>query len=537
MWQAVLTAVTNATLVDWALLLSGLLLLVYIAGTWNYDYFRKQGIASTQPKWPFLGDNSSAFLGLQSFQDLIRDSYNDGDGHAVYGMFEFTKPTFMIRDPELLKIVAVKEFDFFMNHRTIQSEKADPVFGRNLINLKDQPWRDMRATLSPAFTTSKMKAMFPLISDCADRMAQHLRQEYLKSPEGAQQKPLPTDMKNLFSRMATDVIATAAFGVSCDSLKQPDNEFYEMGKALTTFNAKGILKFLGFMLVPKLMEVLKMRVLDAKATEFFDTLVHSTIKERQQKGIFRPDMLQLLMQAREGQLKAEKEDAEEAEEVGAKKTILSDEDLSAQAVIFFFAGFETVSIAICLTAHLLSHHEDVQNRLYAEVAEMMEETGGKPTYESLQGMKYLDAVLNETLRLYPPAVGTDRVCQEDVLLPAGARSGPTLVRKGTPISIPITGLHYDPEFWTDPEKFDPERFSDENKHNIKPFTYMPFGVGPRVCIGQRFALVEVKLALVHLLANFELHPCSKTKHPLEFEPSFNLSVKGGFWCGIKPRET
>ncbi|KAK7863032.1 hypothetical protein R5R35_010775 [Gryllus longicercus] len=537
MWRYVTEVLSRPTLGDWALVVSGILLVLYIVGTWNYDYFRKQGIPSTSPKVPFVGDMVSAFLGLRPFADVIKEQYKMAEGHGIYGMFQLTQPSFIVRDPEILKVIMVKEFDKFMNHQTVQSEKTDPVFGKNLFNIKDQVWRDMRATLSPAFTTSKIKGMFPLISECGEQMVRHLRQKYADSKEGALKEPLPTDMKDLFSRMANDVIASAAFGVSCDSLEQPQNEFYRWGKIMTTFSKLRTLIFLGYILFPRLMQSLKLRVLDANATNFFDSLVHSTIKERQQKGIFRPDMLQLLMQAREGQLKAEKEDAAEAEEVGAKKTILSDEDLSAQAMVFFFAGFETVSIAICLTAHLLSHHEDVQNRLYAEVAEMMEETGGKPTYESLQGMKYLDAVLNETLRLYPPAVGTDRVCQEDVLLPAGARSGPTLVRKGTPISIPITGLHYDPEFWTDPEKFDPERFSDENKHNIKPFTYMPFGVGPRVCIGQRFALVEVKLALVHLLANFELHPCSKTKHPLEFEASFNFSVKGGFWCGIKPRET
>ncbi|KAK7863031.1 hypothetical protein R5R35_010774 [Gryllus longicercus] len=536
MWAAAASIVSRATWADWALLAAGLLLVLYVAGTWNYDHFRRQGVPSSRPKWPFLGDTGAAFVGGRPFFQMLRDQYEQGAGHGVYGAFEFTSPVLLIREPELLKAVAVKEFDSFTNHPTVQIGDADPIFSKNLFHLKDQDWRDMRATLSPAFTTSKIKTMLSLISECAQQMTEHLRKKYAESDEGSMNQPLPIDMKDLFSRMANDVIATAAFGVSCDSLKQPENEFYRMGKLITTISKLRSFILVGYMLFPKIVQWFGARLLDPKAAGFFDSLVHEAIGLRRQQGIQRPDLLQLLMQAQEGKLKAEKEDAAEAEEVRASKTkLLLNEDVSAQAVLFFFAGFDTVSSALCLSTYVLSHHRNEQKRLYEEVAAVMEKTGGKPTYEAVQGMKYLDAVVSEVLRLYPPAGRTDRQCVRAVRLPATASSAPLLLPRGQVIHVPIIGLHRDPAFWHAPDAFDPERFSDANKHDIKPFTYMPFGLGPRICIGQRFGLIEVKIALVYLLANFELLPSAKAKYPAEFEPGFTLMIKGGFWCELKPR--
>ncbi|KAK7863022.1 hypothetical protein R5R35_010770 [Gryllus longicercus] len=535
MLEGVYAALSRATAADWLLLASGLLLGLYLLGTWRYDFFKRRGVASTIPKAPFLGNTLKAFLGLSPFPDLVQDLYRQGKGHGVFGFFEFRRPIFMIRDPDLIKVVTVKDFDHFMNHRSVASEKADPIFTQNLFNLKDQRWKDMRTTLSPAFTTSKIKAMFPLISACTAQTAKHLHEEQEALIKRGKKGPLEVDMKDLFTRLANDVIATVAFGVGCDSQKDPKNEFYFMGKEMTTFTFLRTIIFVAYLVMPKVAEALGLRVLSERATNYFDTLVHSTIKERQQKGIFRPDMLQLLMQAREGQLKAEANEEHETEKFDSKFK-LSNNDITAQAVIFFFAGFETVSTALCFTAYALSRHPDAQLRLQKEVDAMMKETGGKPTYEAIQGMKYLDAVINESLRLFPPAQAVNRVCREDLVIPATESSAAVRFCKGDALFLPIMGLHRDPDHFPDPDAFDPERFSDENKHNIKPCTYMPFGMGPRFCIAQRLAILEMKATLVNLLAHFHIRPSPKTIEPMQFETGFTNSIRGGFWNSIVPRE-
>nr|AGM32643.1 cytochrome P450 [Coptotermes formosanus] len=148
-------------------------------------------------------------------------------------------------------------------------------------------------------------------------------------------------------------------------------------------------------------------------------------------------------------------------------------------------------------------------------------------------MKYLDMVVNETLRLYPPVAAVDRICVQPYTL----KSDPPMeVHPGEVLFIPIVALHHDPKYYPDPERFDPERFSDDNKHNINPLTYLPFGIGPRSCIGNRFALMEAKLALAYLLSRFSVKVVAKTPIPIKIvQKGFNMSIDGGFWLGLEKR--
>ncbi|GFG30951.1 hypothetical protein Cfor_07734, partial [Coptotermes formosanus] len=212
---------------------------------------------------------------------------------------------------------------------------------------------------------------------------------------------------------------------------------------------------------------------------------------------------------------------------------LQDEDIIAQAVLFFLAGFDTASTLLCFASHELAVHLDVQTRLQEEIDETLQENGGKFTYEALHDMKYLDMVVNETLRLYPPVAAVDRICVQPYTL----KSDPPMeVHPGEVLFIPIVALHHDPKYYPDPERFDPERFSDDNKHNINPLTYLPFGIGPRSCIGNRFALMEAKLALAYLLSRFSVKVVAKTPIPIKIvQKGFNMSIDGGFWLGLEKR--
>ncbi|XP_006753712.1 PREDICTED: cytochrome P450 3A12, partial [Myotis davidii] len=134
-----------------------------------------------------------------------------------------------------------------------------------------------------------------------------------------------------------------------------------------------------------------------------------------------------------------------------------------------------------------------------------------PTYDALAQMEYLDMVMNESLRLFPIAGRLERVCKKDVEI-----SG-VFIPKGTVVMVPSFVLHLDPTYWTEPEEFRPERFSKENKDRINPYIYTPFGSGPRNCIGMRFALMNMKIALVRVLQNFSFKPCKETQIPVELD--------------------
>lgn len=165
----------------------------------------------------------------------------------------------------------------------------------------------------------------------------------------------------------------------------------------------------------------------------------------------------------------------------------SDEDLLAQCLLFFFAGFETVSTCLCFLTYELCMNPEVQSRLYDEVRAVELQLQGKPLdYDTLMHMKYLDMVVSEALRKWPPAPRTDRMCNADIDLRDDNNTVVVSLKKGDVLFIPIFGLQHDPANFEDPEEFRPERFSEDNKKEIKLFTYMPFGVGPRSCIGWKY---------------------------------------------------
>ncbi|XP_031667473.1 cytochrome P450 3A27-like [Oncorhynchus kisutch] len=140
-------------------------------------------------------------------------------------------------------------------------------------------------------------------------------------------------------------------------------------------------------------------------------------------------------------------------------------------------------------------------------------------YEALMQMDYLDCVLNESLRLYPVMLRLERVAKKTVEING------IVIPKDCIVLVPTWTLHRDPEIWSDPEEFMPERFSKENKESIDPYTYMPFGAGPRNCIGMRFALIMIKLAMVEILQSFTFSVCDETEIPLEMDKQGLLMPK------------
>ena len=418
----------------------------------------------------------------------------------------------VVRDPELIKEIFVKNFDHFPDHENIIDEKLDPILGKNLISLRGERWKELRSTLSPSFTATKMKLMFQLVVKCSKNFVEY----FLRHPEEADS----LEAKDAFRRYATDVIATAAFGISVNSLENKENEFYLRGKDAAKVTIFRVLKGLVFMICPRIMKLIGEPLLPRKTDQFFRRVIRETLKEREDKNIIRPDMIHLLMEARD-------------KENGID---LSIDDIIAQAFLFFFAGFDTTSTLMCFLAHELAVNPEIQEKLRTEVDSLMKEEGSEVSYEAISKMKYMNMVISETLRKYPPAQATDRLSVHKHIFPKPTpESNDYTAEPNSLYFIPIYGLHHDSKYFPEPKKFDPERFSDENKNNINPYAYLPFGLGPRKCIGDRFALMETKILFVKILQNFVLEKTEKTKDPLKFEKGLIMAIEGGFWVRLKKR--
>ena len=474
--------------------------------------------------------------------EVMVDVQNRYPDARYLGIIVFFQNLLIVKDPKLIKQILIKEFDTFPYHYPFVSADSDPIWGKNLLLLQGERWKEMRATLSPAFTSSKMRGMFKLFQECTDQLIAYLQTKGTLKIE--------IELKDAITRFTNDVIASAAFGVSCNSFKNPENEFYLMGKEIT--NLTGFCKFMNFVimsLAPKLARLLGLTFTGARVISFFRNLVKTTIAAREKLGIFRPDMLHLLMEARKGQLKHDNESSTidsgfaviEESDIGKdaknRKMELTDDDITSQVATFFFAGFESVSNIICFTFHELAINPDIQQRLRNEIDNTLLESDGTITYEGVLKMKYLDMVLSETLRKWPSIGMTDRVCTKPFTIePARPGEKPLHLNKGDVVGIPIYSIHHDPQYYPNPDRYDPERFNDENKSMIEPGAFIPFGLGPRSCIGTRFGLLESKLLIVNLLAKYNVVVITKTQIPIKLKPNqFSLSVEKGFWLGFEPR--
>ena len=207
---------------------------------------------------------------------------------------------------------------------------------------------------------------------------------------------------------------------------------------------------------------------------------------------------------------------------------LEDEEIISNSVLFLAVGYDTTASLITMTTYLLTCNQDAQSRLYDELREAYDGKGFD--YETITELKYLDAVISETLRLFPSAPAIDRRSIQDYTFKNGI-----FVPKGSSIFLPVWNLHHDPKYWEDSEKFDPERFFPGNRQKIIPYTYIPFGSGPRNCIGMRFALLEAKLAIANLILNLKFTPCSKTDIPLDLSKTLGLLSPTRVFVGVNER--
>ncbi|KYN29648.1 Cytochrome P450 9e2 [Trachymyrmex cornetzi] len=475
----------------------------------NFNFFKRHGIIHIPPV-PVFGAMISSMFFQTSFVDCLLKIYNFNPNAKYYGFYFMTTPVFLLRDPELIKNILVKNFESFPN-RLDFSGSNDSLLKNNLFSLCGEKWRNVRNLLTPSFTSNKIKMMFTLISESAQDFAKFITT--LPADKGC------INMKDAFSKYTNDVIATCAFGIKINSMKDPTNEFYINGKEISNFRGIRALKFLLLRTFPKLSQILNLKIITDYLSDFYKNIVRTTIATRDAEHITRPDMLQLMMDIRGKEGRRE----------------LDIDDMTAQAFIFFLGGFETSSTAISFVAHEIAANPDVQTKLQQEVDNILKESNGEVSYEAINRLEYLNAVISEALRLYPPFPILERICEKAYELPSALPDEkPVILKKGMTVWVPAFAIQRDEKYYDNPEKFDPERFVNNKMHDSS--CYIPFGLGPRMCIANRFAMLAVKVLLFHLLALCELKPSAKTTSPVKFRKDLMIMPENGFWLNIQRRK-
>ncbi|KAG8176915.1 hypothetical protein JTE90_018698 [Oedothorax gibbosus] len=504
-------------------------ILLYWFSTKNHDYWEKKGIPFAKPV-PLLGSLYESFR--KSFHEVEVDRYKKLG--PIYGHFEATRPVISVADVSLLRDILVKDFQFFTGRRSFNV--GDSVADNMVSNLQGEDWKRVRSIITPTFTTGKIKRMVQIFKDCSNTLVQNF---HASVKDGK-----PVDAKKIYGAFTMDIIASSAFSTKIDSHNDPENKFVQVARGVFTRNVNW--RFIMFFLFPKFMKTFRIGVFAPSAMRFFKEATTQIIEERKRTGQTRNDFLQLLLDTAKEVSHEQKWEEEKEDDIAANYGVedtskllkmttnknLSMDELLAQCVIFFIAGYDTTASTLSFASYLLALNPEKQDLLREEVDRVIKEHKGHITYEALQDMKYLDNVISETLRIFPPAVRTERLADADYKL---GDTGIT-VPKDMVITIPVYAMHHDPKFYPNPEIFEPDRFTLEERAKRDQYAYLPFGAGPRNCVGMRFALMEIKVCLAMVIANFHINRCPQTKVPLDFYIGQGILAPKGIILGLEARK-
>ncbi|XP_066288431.1 cytochrome P450 3A8-like [Branchiostoma lanceolatum] len=479
-------------------LLALLAVLFYLYALHPLWTFKKMGVPGRTPL-PLLG-NLLTFVndGIWNPEASRQRVQQWG---KVYGLFFGRTPTLVVSDREMLREIFVKKFHAFSNRQTNVLTLETKPTGRMLLNLMDEDWKDVRRTLSPAFSGGKLKMMGPAINICADQL--------VKNIEKIAETGESFDIKELTGAFTMDVIARTAFGTEIDSQHNPQDPFVVMGKK--AFDVKFGPSFWLFFMFPSIMkpimEWLNTDLFPSDATSFFYGIFDQLIGMRQKSGEKgRVDFMQLMMDAH----KDTDEDEEDGVKVHGQKRALTRDDVVANGFLFFVAGYETTATTMAFVLYNFALNQEEQDKAREEVIRIMEDRD-LVDYEAVHEMSYLEMCCMETLRMYPPIHMTSRVASEEVKVQW------LTIPKDMLVMVPILAIHYDPERWPEPKKFIPERFTKEAREKQDPYDWLPFSAGPRNCIGMRLAMMELKVGLAKILMNYRIMSAPDTDIPLKMK--------------------
>ncbi|CAG2178316.1 unnamed protein product, partial [Oppiella nova] len=421
----------------------------------------------------------------------------------------------------------------------------DPVLSRNVAQARGDDWRRLRHIISPAFTSGRMKRMYPSIRQCLRDFQTHL--------DAYAMDRRPVDVKEMFGNFTMDVVATCAFATKTNVHNDRNNPVDRHAKSLLDFKPWKIIAMLA--LPPRWLTRLTVTTtVRPEGLVYFNKLMTDIIETRRKltdASAKYTDFLQLLLDAHkdtdaapedyktsEANYVIEDEEPDNPLEGTGGKTpsvsynkYMNDDEVRAQTFVILMSAYETTATTLTLAMYELALNPQHQQRLFDELREVLQ-PDGDIDYDVLQSLPFMEAVVSETLRLHPPGMRLTRLATKDYTL---GTTGIT-VRKGDQVDIPTYAIHHNPEYYKLPFQFDPDRFFDtKRRQHIKPYTYIPFGGGPRHCIGMRFALLEIKLGLAHIIRRYRLYGTGDTDVPLQYKRKYRLAFPKRVVVGIERR--
>lgn len=407
----------------------------------------------------------------------------------------FGRVTPVIGDRDMIRQFMVKDFPVFIQRTTVPF--MPNTLRRALVFIEPSRWRRVRAVISPVFTTGRVRRLFKSMKRPVQQSMDNFQ---LLIDQG---KNRHVNVKDMAKWFAIDVIANVVFASELNSLHQSNDPFLLNLTKMLQPNPFAFL--LGSLLPGFVMRTLKVSFFNDQAAHYFARRAEQLIERRkEQPDVKYDDFLQMLLEVEQ----------EEGDQSSSEKNKLDREEVIGQCLMFFFAGMETISTTICNSLYELALNPDIQETLFEQLVEAHPES--HVDYEQLNDCKYLDLFLKEVLRRHSSLTRIFRTASQNYTFENGLR-----VRKGDTLMIPLYSLHHDPAVFPDPMRFDPMRFEHGVPNNA---VYLPFGDGPRNCVGMRFAQVEIKLFLINFCRKFRVIQTDRTETPPKYRKGILLAM-------------
>ncbi|XP_070162559.1 cytochrome P450 6B5-like [Polyergus mexicanus] len=458
---------------------------IYYYYTFKFDFWKKRKVVGPKPVL-FFGTVKDVILRRTSFMEYYKSIYMAYKDAPLVGIFNQTMPILMINDFSLIKEVTTNVGVF--SWRGIKYSKKAESISHNLLLMNGEVPLQLRARLSPVFTPSKLKNIFPLLLQRSEIFNNWLDTLLSQNEE--------VDCKKIITRLVVDYTTTCMFGYDITNIEDLDSEIIQYIKKYTDVTTlKNMFKMLlpDFVIYNKIYDLIGYYLFDNREiTEHFKRFVKNIVDYRKKHDIFKHDIANIFIELKQKKF--------------MEKTEFTDDFFVAQMMTLFIAGYESSTATISNTLYELALNHNIQNRLRKEIRNLFTKNNGELTFENIMTMPYLDAVYKETLRKYPVA---DIITRQSSTAYTFKNSEVT-IPKDQLVIIPIYGIHFNSKIYPKPEIYDPERFIGEEAPSRQAMHFIPFGHGPRNCIGERFGILQVKMGLINIVRNYKIDLCEKT---------------------------
>ncbi|XP_063384643.1 cytochrome P450 6B6-like [Cydia fagiglandana] len=501
-----------------------LLILVYCYGTRTFSYWSKRGVKH-DPPIPLLGTSKRQVFWQISHSEIYDEVYWKYPQERYVGYYLTTTPLLILRDPDIVKRVLTSDFSNFYSRSVHPLDDVPEPLLNNLFSCEGDLWKFLRQKMTHAFSSAKLKAMFPLIISRAEKLQ-------LLAAEAAS-RGTEVDVLELMARYTTDFIGACGFGLDTEALNDENSIFRRVGRRIFHNTTRDSIVMICKFMMPSVFK--RLHFFSQFVEKNMMDLVKNIMAQREYKPSGRNDFIDLLLEVKaKGKIAASSfiETSPSGTPCVAEFE-LDDKLMAAQVFVFFGAGFETSSNSSSYMLHELAHHPEYQTKCQEEIDEVLARYEHKLCYDAIKEMKYLAMCYSETLRVFPPVGYLMRKCTKPYNIPGTDIT----LDQGVKVVIPTKSFHNDPRYWEDPELFRPDRFHPDNVVKINKSIYLPFGDGPRNCIGERLGIMQSLAGLAALLSQFSVAPGKSTvRHP-PLDPTVFIvqSVLGGLPLLLVPR--